>query len=301
MSDRHQNAKRRRRSPPPLGIGSLSISVGPKPTAFQKAAKRNGIGKKLIIDPDLTPDAGMKVRLGEVNRTMTPISFGYSNHNIITSVERGTTNSNTTDNTLKVPAILPSLRTPHMVPRKQSPKYDFDDSNSIITTRYIVAEEIDGNNTVRSDSHSGREIQYRPVSKLPFQDDLQLWASSISRASSEIKLFSGGGTGNDDDGENFDLNENSRWSVVGAAHNTTSDSDFRTRTRSPTHETFSSPMSIGKIIDHDEMQTASPPVAPLQAMQRRSATWTGTLEDLRPRPTEALPQRGGSVGWRRAT
>ncbi|OBR12358.1 hypothetical protein CH63R_04654 [Colletotrichum higginsianum IMI 349063] len=110
LSGSQHSVKRRRRSPPPPGIGPLSVSFGPKPAITRKIKKRTGVRESFIIDPDLDPDSKKQEQPEGFNVPHNaPIASdcaGQSYHHILPSIEKSTT-----DNDVREPLVLPSLRT----------------------------------------------------------------------------------------------------------------------------------------------------------------------------------------------
>ncbi|KAK2028093.1 hypothetical protein LX32DRAFT_414753 [Colletotrichum zoysiae] len=278
LPSRQHSAKRRKRSPPLFGMGSLSITVGSKPIPPRKVTKRIGIRQAFLVDPDLDPDNNMtkgqpkKVR-AEVGISTTS-SFAEQPHQIIPSIETATTYDNNESQ-----AILPPLRTHESVRQIGDQRHDSDgldmspsflDSNTHTTAGFLCGSysrlgTTDPNTFETSSFNASR-----------------FWTSSVSRASSQTnQLFDSRGNSRTNDDETQCRSEGgTSFSIVAAT-----DQLAWRRNKSHFCKSLLSPEYDRNIHTYGESHTAlSLTTESWQNLQGRFAAWTGTLEDLRPRP-----------------
>ncbi|KZL70217.1 hypothetical protein CT0861_05417 [Colletotrichum tofieldiae] len=199
LSGKQYSTKRRKRSPPPLGIGSLSVTVGPKSMIPRKATKRTGIYKRFVIDPDLDPGSKTKRQLeeadAEADLSATPNRARQLDNHIIPSIEMSPTRNN-----LEKPVVLPSLRAHSTIHQTGGPRHDF---GKLDTSLSFLSDDTYSTPGVLCGSCSRPETTGSNAFETS-HDGLQLWASSISRALSKTNQLSGsrGSSNNNDDTPN---------------------------------------------------------------------------------------------------
>ncbi|KAK2056696.1 hypothetical protein LY76DRAFT_142752 [Colletotrichum caudatum] len=272
LPSKQHSAKRRRRSPPLFGMGSLPVTVGSKPIPLRKVTKRMGFRQAFLVDPDLDPDNNMtkgqskKVR-AEVGVSTTS-GFAEQPHQIIPSIETATTYDKNESR-----AVLPPLRTHESVRQIGDQRHDFDGLD-------MSPSFLD------SDTHTTAGFLYGSYSRLgttgsnAFETSsfnvARFWTSSVSRASSQAnQLFDSRGNSRTNDDETQCRSEGgSSFSIVAAT-----DQLAWRRNNSHLCKSFLGPEAYGESHTALSLTTKS-----WQNVQGRFAAWTGTLEDLRPRP-----------------
>ncbi|KAK1999345.1 hypothetical protein LX36DRAFT_484707 [Colletotrichum falcatum] len=291
LPSKQHSAKRRRRSPPPLGMGSLSVTVGSKPITPRKAKKRLGIRQDFLVDPDLDPNNNTAKR--QLKNVSTEVNVSTSskfdeepNHHIIPSIETVTMYNNTESR-----VVLPPLRTHNSIRQVGDQRHD---SGSLDTSSSFLG----------SDTHTTAGFPCGSYSRLDTADSnafetsslnaSRFWTSSISRASSETSQLSEtreNGSTNDDETQCRSGADTSFGTV--AIRESAADQLAWRRSKSHSCQILLNHKNDREICSYDEVQTAlSPTTESWQSVQGRFTTWAGALEDLRPRPrpTEGLFQ-----------
>ncbi|OHW90840.1 hypothetical protein CSPAE12_10557 [Colletotrichum incanum] len=243
LTGKQDSAKRRRRSYPPIGIGSLSVTVGPKPMEPRKATKRTRIYGSFVVDPDLDQGNETKGRLEEIDAeadlSAAPNHARQINGHIIPSIEM-----NTTRLSLEKPVVLPSLRTQNSIRQNGDPRHVF---GKLDTSFSFLGDDTYSTTGFRCGSYFRPETTGLNAFRTSSRDRLRLWAPSISRAPSETDQLSGSrGSSNDNDDAPNRSRAVANFSDTAARDSTTDPPPWR-RNKNHACESLSSLMSVEKI------------------------------------------------------
>ncbi|WDK11635.1 hypothetical protein CGRA01v4_02914 [Colletotrichum graminicola] len=280
---RQYSAKRRKRSPPPLGMGSLSVTVGSKQITARKVIKRMGIRQIFLVDPDLDMDNNMakgnpKEVGAEVGVSPTSDLSEEVTHHIIPSIETATMYNNNERRT-----VLPPLRTQESMRQIGDQSHDF---SSLDTSPSFLGSDTHTTSGLPCGSYSRPVTTDSDAFETQSFNASQFWTSSISRASSQTNQRSGS---REDSGTNNDETQcrsgaGTSFSIMAARESETDRLAWR-RSKSNSCKSVLSPKNGRKMYAYGEAQTALYlTTESRQRVQGRFATWTGALEDLRPRP-----------------
>ncbi|KDN70299.1 hypothetical protein CSUB01_02815 [Colletotrichum sublineola] len=280
LSKQH-SVKRRKRSPPPLGMGSLSVTVGSKPTTPRKVTRRMGIRQNFLVDPDLDPDKntakGQPKNVSAEVGVSTTSNFAEQHH-IIPSIETATIYNNSESRT-----ALPPLRTHDSIRQIGCQRHDSDTRD---TSSSFLGSDPHTTAGFPGGSCSGSDITDLIALETSSFNASRFWTSSVSRVSSEMDRLSDSresSSSNDDDTQHTS-GAGTSSSIMAARESATEHLAWR-RNTSQSCKSLLSPKNDRKIYAHCEAQPAlSPTTESWQSVQGRLATWTGALEELRPRP-----------------
>lgn len=263
-SSKLQSTKRRKRSPAPSGIGSLSVSCGIKTASFRSNTKSTRMRERFVIDPDLQGNTRVRASSKAVDLLATPESPGEATSNEFQHVERSNVNKNSGS-----PKVLPSLRTIEVLPRHRRSRHR--SRNLFISSEYV--EETDSARCTALQSDQASAVS---------RGDSHVGASSTSREASATALVG-------------DVLDNElRMNELSATDSTTS-ADTMTKMKSGDGRKISLGLvSTGATYGNGE----TPKASPLAGFQEGSATWAGAFADLRPRPNGTFSRESRVVGSR---
>ncbi|KAK1977409.1 hypothetical protein LZ30DRAFT_259495 [Colletotrichum cereale] len=284
LPSKQHSAKRRKRSPPPLGMGSLSVTVGSKPTTPRRVTKRIGIRQNFLVDPDLDPDNNTaKGQPRKVSAEFgVPTTSDYAEHvahHIIPSIETAMMYNNNENR-----AVLPPLRPHDSIRQTGGQRYDF---GSLDTISSFLGSDTHATASFRCGSCSRPGSTDSNAFETLSLDASHFWASSISRASSETnQLFdSRESSSTNDDETQWRSGAGTSFFSIMAAEESPTDRLAWIRSKSHSRKSLVKPENDRKIYAYGKAQTTlSPTTRSWQSVQGRFTTWTGAMGDLGPRP-----------------
>ncbi|KXH32253.1 hypothetical protein CNYM01_11100 [Colletotrichum nymphaeae SA-01] len=256
-----QSTKRRKRSPAPPGIGSLSVSCGIKSASFRSNTKSTRMRERFVIDPDLQDITRVRASSRAVDLLAMPESPGGATLNDSHHTKRNNINEGSGS-----PRVLPSLRTIEVLSRHRRSRHRSgnlfilsDDVGEIESARHPALQSDRASAVSRDDSHVG--------------------ASSLSREASATALV----------GDVFDdeLGTNQL-----AATDSTTPADTMTKMKPDTGRKN----PLGLMSTGETYVDGETPKAWSLAGLHGQSVWAGAFADLRPRTNGTVSSQRQSCG-----